>query len=67
MSSVVELSPRQMEILKLLASGLDHPNVAHKLFLGLNTVYSHTKAIRRYFGVHTTFEAVAKARTWGVI
>lgn len=61
------LSPRQLEVLGLLASGLDHPEIAHRLYLGLNTVYSHTKAIRRYFGVHSTFEAIAKARLWDVI
>lgn len=61
------LSQRQREILTLLAEGLDHPAVAKKLWLGLNTVYSHTKAIRRYFGVHTTFEAVEKARLWGEV
>lgn len=61
------LSERQMEILQLLADGLDHPQVARTLWLGLNTVYSHTKVIRRYFGVHSTEDAVAKARLWGVL
>jgi DNA-binding CsgD family transcriptional regulator len=61
------LSPRRLEILLLLSGGLEHPDVAKKLHMGLNTVYDHTKAIRRYFGVRTTFEAVAKARLWDVI
>lgn len=64
---MTSLTERQREILQLLAEGLDHPGVAKKLWLGLNTVYSHSKAIRRYFGVHTTFEAVEKARLWGEV
>jgi LuxR family maltose regulon positive regulatory protein len=61
------LSKRELEVLQLMSSGLDHPGVAKKLWLGLNTVYAHTKRIRRYFGVHSTREAIAKARLWDVI
>lgn len=64
---VRDLSDRQLQILKLLDAGHDHPAVAKALWLGLNTVYSHTKVIRRYFGVHTTEAAVAKAKLWDVI
>lgn len=61
------LSARQIEVLTLLASGMDAPAVARTLFLGLNTVYQHTKRIRRFCGVSTTREAVAKAQSWGLI
>ena len=61
------LSRRQAQVLKLLAEGLTHAEVAQRLYLGLNSVYTHTKRIRRYFGVHTTPEAVAKAQAWEVI
>jgi DNA-binding CsgD family transcriptional regulator len=63
----VLLSKREREVLELLASGMTHPDIARELWLGLNTVYAHSKRIRRYFGVHTTLEAVAKARLWDVI
>ena len=61
------LSARQVQVLTLLKAGLDHPEVAKRLHLGLNTVYAHTKRIRRYFGVNTTVAAVIKATAWGVI
>lgn len=62
-----KLSARQVEILALIASGMDHPKVARVLHLGLNTVYTHTGRIRRYLGVTSTADAVAKAQAWGVI
>lgn len=61
------LSEREREILALFAAGLNHPQVAQKLWISQNTVYTHTMAIRRYFGVHTTFEAVEKARLWDMV
>lgn len=61
------LSARQVEILTLMASGLDHPEVAYRLHLGLNTVYTYTQRARRYLGVTSTRDAVAKAQAWGVI
>lgn len=62
-----ELSPRLLQVLRLLDEGLDAPQVAARLFIGLNTVYQYTKRLRSYFGVHTTWEAVQKAKTWDVI
>lgn len=61
------LRPREMEALKLLAQGLDHPAVAKRMFIGLNTAYQYSKRIRAYFGVESTQEAVAKAVLWDVI
>lgn len=61
------LSSRQVEILALMAKGYDHPAVARKLFLGLNTVYTHTNRARRSLGVTSTTEAITKAQAWGVI
>ena len=62
-----KLSARQVEILALIASGMNHSKVARTLHLGLNTVYTYTARTRRYLGVTSTAEAVAKAQAWGVI
>lgn len=64
---VPALRPREMETLGLLAQGLDHPEVAARMFVGLNTAYQYSKRIRAYFGVTSTPEAIDKARLWGVI
>ncbi len=61
------LSARQVEILALMAKGYDHPAVARKLFLGLNTVYTHINRARRALDVSSTREAIEELRSWGVI
>ncbi|PWK81667.1 DNA-binding CsgD family transcriptional regulator [Lentzea atacamensis] len=61
------LRPRELQALSLLAEGLEHPEVAGRMFIGLNTAYQYSKRIRAYFGASSTPEAVAKARLWGVI
>lgn len=61
------LRPRELQALSLLAEGLDHPEVAARMFIGLNTVYQYSKRLRAFFGVTSTPEAVAKARFEGVI
>lgn len=61
------LRPRELEALQLLAQRLDHPAVAKRMFIGLNTVYQYSKRIRAFFGVTSTAEAVSVAKARGVI
>lgn len=61
------LRPRELEALRLLAQGLNHPTVAKRMFVGLNTAYQYSKRIRAYFGAKSTREAVAKAVLWDVV
>lgn len=67
MPPVTKLFPRRLEVLKYLALGLSHGQIAKKMHLSYNTVRSHTLYIRHFFGVHSNVEAVTKARLWGVI
>jgi len=64
---IEHLSDREMEVLDLLAAGLTNREIAQQLFISLPTVKSHTRNIYGKLGVHTRQEAVARARTLGVL
>ena len=61
------LSPRELEVLALLASDLDGPEIARHLFLSLNTVRTHTKNIYTKLGVTNRRSAVRRGRDMGLI
>lgn len=61
------LRPRELVALKLLAQKLNHPEVARRMHIELNTVYQYSKRIRAFFGAESTQEAVEKAHLWDVI
>jgi DNA-binding CsgD family transcriptional regulator len=46
---------------------MSHPEVARRMHLAVSTVRTYSFRARRYFGVASTKEAVAKARLWDVI
>jgi len=56
------LSPREQEILELIAAGLTNPEIAVKLVISPETVKKHTGNIYGKLGVHGRTEAVARAR-----
>ena len=50
-NSSTELSPREIEVLKLIAIGLINKEIADKLDISLNTVLSHRKNISSKLGI----------------
>jgi len=56
------LTPRQHEVLGLLADGVPAKTIAARLGLAEDTVRNHIRAILAAFGSHSQLEAVAKAR-----
>ncbi|RMD69145.1 MAG: response regulator [Gammaproteobacteria bacterium] len=56
-----ELTPREQEILALLAEGLSNKMIAKKLGISDGTVKLHVKAILRKLGVHSRVEAAVLA------
>lgn len=63
---VDDLSPRELEVLRCLASGLDRAQVARHLHLSPNTVRTHVQRLFKRANVHSTLALVAKARAAGV-
>jgi DNA-binding NarL/FixJ family response regulator len=61
------LTPRQTEILALLAHGCSTGQVAQQLGLAIETVRNHIRAILRRLGVHSRLEAVLIAQREGLI
>jgi DNA-binding CsgD family transcriptional regulator len=55
------LTPRQREVLCLIAEGLQNKEIASKLGLSLATVRNHVHAILDSLGLHSKLEAVALA------
>ena len=52
------LSARELDVLRLLATDLDGPDIARELFVSLNTVRTHTKNIYAKLGVNSRRAAV---------
>jgi DNA-binding NarL/FixJ family response regulator len=61
------LSPRECEILELLASGASNKEIARKLSISPNTVKTHAARIYEKLEVEKRMQAVEKARFLAVI
>lgn len=61
------LTPRQHEVLELLAEGLPNKRICQRLELTEHTVKTHLKAIFSHLGVHNRTECVAQAQALGLI
>lgn len=61
------LSPREMEVLKLIALGHTNGEIAASLFLSVRTVESHRAHIQQKIRLTTRAELVAYARDHGVL
>ena len=61
------LSDRELDVLRLLASDLDGPDIARQLVVSLNTVRTHTKHIYTKLGVNNRRAAVSTARQLGLL
>ncbi len=56
------LTPRQVEVLRLLEQGRSTKQIAAELHLSNETVRNHIRRLFRALGVHSRLEAVAAAR-----
>ena len=61
------LTPREIEVLQIMATGPSTTRLAHSLGLTALTARTHIKSILRKLGAHSRLEAVTVARRLGVI
>jgi DNA-binding NarL/FixJ family response regulator len=62
-----DLTPREIEVLKLVARGLSNPAIAAKLGIRLATVRNHVQSLISKLYAHSKLEAVAVAVRAGII
>jgi LuxR family maltose regulon positive regulatory protein len=64
---VEPLSPRELEVLQLLALGRTNQEIAGQLIVSRGTIKAHTASIYRKLDVANRTEAVARARSLGIL
>jgi DNA-binding NarL/FixJ family response regulator len=61
------LTPRELEVLQLLAEGLPNKTIARQLSISEHTVKFHLNAIMSKLGAQSRTEAVVRATRLGLI
>jgi len=61
------LTPRELEVLQLICSGMSNKEIAEKLSLSANTVAVHRANIMNALGLHKTAELVVYAISNGLV
>jgi DNA-binding NarL/FixJ family response regulator len=61
------LTPREQEVMRLLAEGLSSKSAAEKLYISPKTVENHRANIMNKLGLHSTIELVRYAAKIGLI
>ncbi|MCG0277101.1 MAG: response regulator transcription factor [Thermanaeromonas sp.] len=62
-----ELTPREEEILRLVAEGLTNQEIARKLFISVKTVQAHRANLMKKLGVHDRVDLVKYALRKGLL
>jgi two-component system response regulator NreC len=66
-SGLSKLTPREQEILQLLAEGYSNQEIADKLVISPSTVHTHRTNLMEKLNLHKRFELVRYARKHGFI
>ena len=61
------LTPRELEVLGLMADGLDNRAIAQELGIGFTTVRGHVQNILEKLDAHSKLEALACAARYGLL
>jgi len=61
------LTPRQLEILRLLSEGKSVKEIGLELYLSEATVRNHLRSLLQALGAHSQLEVLAKAREMGIL
>ena len=60
--ATIRLSQRELEVLRLIATGLSNHEIASELVVAVSTVKTHVKSIYRKLNVGSRFEAIERVR-----
>jgi len=61
------LTPREREVLRLMAEGTSSRDIASKLGISYTTVRTHIRSLGSKLGVHSKLEAIVKARELALV
>ena len=61
------LSERELEVLRLIATGLSNPEIAQELVIAVGTVKAHTSAIYRKLDVRGRAQAIVRSQELGIL
>lgn len=65
-SALAALTPRETEVLRALAAGIERREIAEHFFVSPHTVRTHVQRVLAKLGVHSVLGAMAVARTAGL-
>jgi PAS domain S-box-containing protein len=63
----VHLTPRQLDVLRYVASGHSTESIAKSLGISVETVRNHVRGLMGRLGVHTRLEAVIRGHELGIV
>jgi DNA-binding CsgD family transcriptional regulator len=63
----LEITPRELEILQLIAKGMSNREIAEKLFVSENTVKTHSSRVFDKLGAKRRTQAVQLGKEFGLI
>jgi DNA-binding NarL/FixJ family response regulator len=61
------LTPREKEVLRLMADGISSRDIANRLGISYTTVRTHIRSVGSKLGVHSKLEAIVKARELALV
>jgi LuxR family transcriptional regulator, maltose regulon positive regulatory protein len=64
---IESLSPRELDVLRLVMEGLPNQAIAEALVIGVGTVKTHLLNIYAKLGVHSRTQAIVRARALGLV
>jgi DNA-binding CsgD family transcriptional regulator len=63
----LEITPRELEVLQLMADGLSNKEMAEKLFVSENTIKTHCSRVFDKLGAERRTQAVQRGKSLGLI
>jgi DNA-binding CsgD family transcriptional regulator len=60
-----DISPREQEVVRLIAQGCSNQQIAETLFISVNTVKAHVKKVYVKFGVKSRYELISLLKDRG--